>query len=157
MAQALNLLILTTLVAAAMALPTSMARPGDSIPASSSDLMARLKLDDESSNCWDSLIQLQSCTGEVILFFLNGETYLGPSCCHAIRIIGNHCWPAMFGTIGFTTQEVDLLQGYCDHEETTPHSPPPPPSPSSPSPSFQPQPTLDHHGDRVGIYGKLFP
>ncbi|PON48955.1 Prolamin-like domain containing protein [Parasponia andersonii] len=129
-----NLLITTVLLV--MAIPKSIARPGSvSIPVRS-NLVARLKLDDESSNCWDSLIQLQSCSGEVILFFLNGETYLGPSCCQAIRIIGQHCWPAMFGTIGFTTEETDVLQGYCD-EEAAHSSPPTLPQPPS-SPSVQP-------------------
>nr|CAD1839877.1 unnamed protein product [Ananas comosus var. bracteatus] len=32
---------------------------------------------DGLTQCWDSLVELRSCTGEVILFFLNGETYLG--------------------------------------------------------------------------------
>ncbi|POO00319.1 Prolamin-like domain containing protein [Trema orientale] len=129
MATTLKLFIFMTIVS--LATPTSMARSGVSVPAGQSNIMARLKLEDESSNCWDSLIQLQACTGEIILFFLNGETYLGPSCCQAIRIIGQHCWPAMFGTIGFTTEEADVLEGYCDKE--TAHSPPPPPPPSSPS------------------------
>ena len=136
MAHNLKLILYTTLLFTAI--PTFIARPAFvSVPATS-NLVARLKLDDESSNCWDSLIQLQSCTGEIIMFFLNGETYLGPSCCQAIRIIGQHCWPAMFGTVGFTTEEADVLQGYCDEEVA--HSPPPPhdpspPSPPSPSPS----------------------
>ncbi|KAB1204724.1 Egg cell-secreted protein 1.1 [Morella rubra] len=90
-------------------------------------LEARLKLDGESANCWDSLLQLHACSGEVILFFLNGETYLGPGCCQAIRVIGHECWPEMFGSLGFATEEGDILQGYCDHEAT--HSAPPPPSP----------------------------
>ena len=144
MAQTLKLFIFLTVIA--LAALTSMAMPGVSIP-EASNLMARLKLDDESSNCWDSLIQLQACTGEVILFFLNGETYLGPSCCQAIRIIGQHCWPAMFGTIGFTTEEVDVLEGYCDEE--TAHSPPLPVPPSSPS--VQPS------HDQVVFYGNLIP
>ncbi|KAF3445493.1 hypothetical protein FNV43_RR10669 [Rhamnella rubrinervis] len=79
-----------------------------------SNLAARLKLEDQSSNCWESLFQLQACTGEVVLFFLNGETYLGPSCCRAIRIIEHECWPDMLGSLGFTTEEGDILQGYCD-------------------------------------------
>lgn len=93
-------------------------------------LAARLKLDDEegSSACWDSLYRLQSCTGEVILFFLNGETYLGPSCCKAIRTIGHDCWPNMLGSLGFTSEEGDVLRGYCDASVSNPtpqpHSPP---------------------------------
>lgn len=81
-----------------------------------SSLAARLKLDDESSSCWDSLIQIQACSGEIILFFLNGETYLGDGCCNAIRTIRKQCWPNMIDTLGFTAEEGDVLEGYCDHE-----------------------------------------
>lgn len=85
-----------------------------------STLLARLKLEGGggaeggSTKCWDSLFQLQSCTGEVILFFLNGETYLGPSCCNAIKNIEHQCWPSMLGSLGYTSQEGDMLLGYCD-------------------------------------------
>jgi len=48
------------------------------------------------------------------MFFLNGETYLGPSCCQAIRVIEHECWPEMFLSLGFTTQEGDILEGYCE-------------------------------------------
>ncbi|KDO83758.1 hypothetical protein CISIN_1g0394172mg, partial [Citrus sinensis] len=66
--------------------------------------------------CWDSLIQIQACSGEIILFFLNGETYLGDGCCNAIRTIRKKCWPNMIDTLGFTAEEGDVLEGYCDHE-----------------------------------------
>ncbi|GMI82197.1 EGG CELL 1.1 [Hibiscus trionum] len=82
-----------------------------------SDLLARLKLDEESSDCWDSLIQLQSCTGELIMFFLNGETEIGQGCCQAIRTISQQCWPNMIDALGFTTEETHVLEGYCDHED----------------------------------------
>jgi len=82
-----------------------------------------------STICWDSLLALQACTGEVVMFFLNGEIYLGPRCCQAIRVIEHQCWPEMLISLGFTTQEGDLLEGYC---EAAAHSPPPPPSPPSP-------------------------
>lgn len=84
--------------------------------------------------CWDSLLELRSCTGEVILFFLNGETFLGPSCCHAINYVQHRCWPAMLTSLGFTPEENDILRGYCDatssvvtgNNSTTPPPPPPP-------------------------------
>jgi hypothetical protein len=92
-----------------------------------------------STICWDSLLALQACTGEVVMFFLNGETYLGPSCCQAIRVIEHECWPEMFLSLGFTTQEGDILEGYC---EAAAHSPPPLPPlpllPLSPPPSLSP-------------------
>lgn len=94
---------------------------------SRSALPARLKLEEVegSSNCWESLFELQSCTAEVVLFFLNGETYLGPGCCQAIRIIQHDCWPTMLGSLGYTTEEGDILRGYCDASSAVP----PPPSP----------------------------
>ncbi|TKY51430.1 Egg cell-secreted protein 1.1 [Spatholobus suberectus] len=100
---------------------------------SHSSLAARLKLDGESANCWDSLFELQACTGEVITFFLNGETYLGPSYCQAIRVVGHDCWPDMLASMGFTFEEGDVLQGYCDAKQEQTHSLS---SPSSPTATF---------------------
>ncbi|CAI0452174.1 unnamed protein product [Linum tenue] len=93
----------------------------------STSLASRLKYSDaaaggsgdgeETSNCWESLTELQACSGEIILFFLNGETYLGQGCCRAIRVIGRHCWPHLMGTLGFTDEESDVLEGYCDRAD----------------------------------------
>ncbi|XP_004500025.1 egg cell-secreted protein 1.2-like [Cicer arietinum] len=94
-------------------------------PSNLMSLEARLKLIGESSNCWDSLFKLQACSGEIITFFLNGETYLGNSCCQAIRVIGHDCWPNIVASLGFTNEETDILEGYCDEVEAL-HSPPPP-------------------------------
>ncbi|KAI9079436.1 hypothetical protein K1719_038625 [Acacia pycnantha] len=94
-------------------------------------LAARLKVNGdaagggESNKCWDSLFHLQACSGEVISFFLNGETYLGKGCCRAIRVVGHDCWPEMLGSLGFTVQEADILLGYCDEDEHEIHSPAP--------------------------------
>lgn len=92
----------------------------------SSSLLVRLKLEGEPSNCWDSLWQLQACSGEIVTFFLNGETYLGHGCCEAIRVIGHDCWPNIVASLGFTDEETDVLEGYC--EEAVLRSPPPPKS-----------------------------
>lgn len=92
----------------------------------SSSLLARLKLEGEPSNCWDSLWQLQACSGEIVTFFINGETYLGHGCCQAIRVIGHDCWPNIVASLGFTNEETDVLEGYC--EEAALRSPPPPKS-----------------------------
>ncbi|KAK4756186.1 hypothetical protein SAY87_006313 [Trapa incisa] len=80
------------------------------------DLPARLMLvdDQEPPSCWESLFQLQSCTGEVIMFFVNGETYLGPKCCAAIRAVEQDCWPDLLATLGYTTEETDVLEEYCN-------------------------------------------
>ncbi|KAK4411594.1 Egg cell-secreted protein 1.1 [Sesamum angolense] len=102
----------------------------------STSLSARLKLDEGSSNsCWESLFQLQSCTAEVVLFFLNGEAYLGPGCCRAIWIIQHECWPQMLASLGYTPEEADILRGYCDATEAggSARPPPPPPPPRRPN------------------------
>ena len=94
---------------------------------SNSNLMsleARLKVSGEPS-CWESLFKLQACSGEIITFFVNGETYLGYGCCKAIRVIGHDCWPNVVASLGFTNEETDVLEGYCDEVEDV-HSPPPP-------------------------------
>ncbi|GLT75614.1 hypothetical protein SLA2020_473230 [Shorea laevis] len=116
MANPFTLFLLTFLLAFTLSSTSIEARSLH--PETRQSLKARLKLEDkdESPNCWDSLIQLQSCTGEVILFFINGETYLGHACCEAIRTIGHKCWPNMLDTLGFTTEEGDILQGYCDND-----------------------------------------
>ncbi|MQL85217.1 hypothetical protein Taro_017729 [Colocasia esculenta] len=85
--------------------------------------------------CWDSLLELKACTSEVILFFLNGETNLGPSCCNAIRIIEHRCWPSMLTTLGFTPEEGDVLTGYCDASDARRRRATPPPSPTSLGPT----------------------
>ncbi|KAK7360398.1 hypothetical protein VNO77_02390 [Canavalia gladiata] len=89
----------------------------------SASLASRLKVEGESSNCWDSLWELQACTGEIITFFLNGETYLSHGCCRALRLIGHDCWPNIVDSLGFTNEETDILEGYCNQAF---HSSPPP-------------------------------
>lgn len=101
-------------------------------------LLERLRLEEDTSTCWDSLFELQSCTGEIVLFFLNGETYLGPKCCDAIRTIQNHCWASMLGSVGINGEESDILLGYCDgaddnNSSGSTSSPPPPHHPLPPS------------------------
>ncbi|XP_057428543.1 egg cell-secreted protein 1.1-like [Lotus japonicus] len=91
---------------------------------STMSLAVRLKLN--SGNCWESLMQLQACSGEIIAFFMNGETYIGNGCCQAIKVIGHDCWPNIVASLGFTTQETNILEGYCDEVAAAVHSPPPP-------------------------------
>nr|ANC95022.1 EG1L1 [Phalaenopsis aphrodite subsp. formosana] len=96
--------------------------------------IAERQQEDETWQCWEALIELRSCSGEVILFFLNGETYLGPSCCRAIRVIEKRCWAAdaLLAVLGFTAQEGDVLRGYCEAAvEAPPLEFTPPPDSSS--------------------------
>lgn len=66
------------------------------------------------ADCWNALYELRSCTEEIVLFFLNGESHLGPGCCRAIHVATRNCWPTMLVSVGFTEQEGDILRGYCD-------------------------------------------
>ncbi|CAA7020607.1 unnamed protein product [Microthlaspi erraticum] len=76
--------------------------------------------------CWNALYELKSCTNEIVLFFLNGETKLGASCCDAVDVITTNCWPAMLTSLGFTSEETNVLRGFCQN---------PNPGGSSPAPS----------------------
>uniref|UniRef100_A0A0D9Z5Y3 Prolamin-like domain-containing protein n=1 Tax=Oryza glumipatula TaxID=40148 RepID=A0A0D9Z5Y3_9ORYZ len=82
----------------------------------------------QQQQCWEVLMEIKSCTGEILLFFINGEAYLGPGCCRAIRVIEQSCWAtdAMLSVIGFTPEEGDMLKGYCDAGDE--HKPSPPPA-----------------------------
>ncbi|KAK1377961.1 Egg cell-secreted protein 1.1 [Heracleum sosnowskyi] len=124
MASTSSKLVVCIFIASCFIFTTAKSRP---LSISNSTLAARLKLDEEegSSACWDSLFKLQSCSGELILFFLNGEAYLGPSCCRAIRIVGHDCWPSMLGSLGFTSEESDILRGYCDASDSSNVTSPP--------------------------------
>ncbi|KAM1074343.1 hypothetical protein EV1_019064 [Malus domestica] len=87
-------------------------------PAYSIPITARIKTGSEGNgglvDCWNALAELKSCSNEVVLFFLNGQADIGPDCCQAIATITRHCWPAMLTSIGFTTEEGNILLGYCD-------------------------------------------
>ncbi|EOA29038.1 hypothetical protein CARUB_v10025293mg, partial [Capsella rubella] len=94
--------------------------------------------------CWDALYELKSCTNEIVLFFLNGETKLGHAineyclnhfaittllsapagCCNAVDVITNDCWPAMLTSLGFTSEETNVLRGFC--QSPTPGAAPSP-------------------------------
>ncbi|KAL8248876.1 hypothetical protein R6Q59_005744 [Mikania micrantha] len=126
-------MIIVTLVLATMSMVHT--RPfTNTTTTSPSSLMARLKLDPSdgqdggSVGCWDTLFELQACTGEIILFFINGETYLGTECCRAIVKIQKLCWPSLMGSLGFTSEEGDILRGYCDVSDDcdVPSAQPPP-------------------------------
>lgn len=131
------LLLQLLLLACPLLFLTGEARP--SPPGRRPSLAVSRLQSDGMIECWDSLLELRACTGEVILFFLNGETNLGPSCCAAIRIIEHRCWPAMLTTLGFTPEQGDVLTDYCDASDAIAHLAPPPPSlpPLGPTASFK--------------------
>lgn len=78
------------------------------------DIKERLETSGGLVECWTALLELKSCSNEIVLFFLNGQTDIGNDCCRAVVFIARNCWPAMLTSLGFTVQEGDILQGYCD-------------------------------------------
>lgn len=124
-----NLFILTCLLVFAF---SSMA---ESTPNPTVSLATRLKVEGNASECWGSLFQLQACSSEIITFFLNGKIHLSPKCCHSIDIIQHKCWPTLLSSLGYTVEEGNILEVYCD---TTGSKPPTPPSPPLP-PSMEPE------------------
>ncbi|KAJ1264903.1 hypothetical protein BS78_08G037500 [Paspalum vaginatum] len=78
------------------------------------------------AECWAALTGLRSCTSEIVIFFVNGESYIGPECCVAIRGATRNCWPAMLAYVGFTAEEADVLRGFCDAEAAHQRGPPAP-------------------------------
>ncbi|XP_026377522.1 egg cell-secreted protein 1.2-like [Papaver somniferum] len=86
------------------------------------NLAARINGEDRGAGmaeCLNALYELRSCTNEIILFFMDGEMYLGIECCRAIRIITRECWPSMLTSVGFTAEQGDILRGYCDASHST--------------------------------------
>ncbi|XAR73240.1 hypothetical protein NMG60_11007147 [Bertholletia excelsa] len=73
--------------------------------------------------CWHALTEIKSCSDEIVVFFLEGMTDIGPACCKAISTITHHCWPSMLTTLGFTPEETSLLRGYCDAASSSSSAP----------------------------------
>nr|GEW10742.1 egg cell-secreted protein 1.1-like [Tanacetum cinerariifolium] len=115
-----SMIIMLAIILATMSMLVNTRPLTNTTTRDASTLVERLKLDQGdgddggSPGCWETLLELQSCTGEIILFFMNGETYLGPACCRAIEKIEKQCWPNLMGSLGFNSQESDILRGYCD-------------------------------------------
>ncbi|XVF61815.1 hypothetical protein PTKIN_Ptkin08bG0161000 [Pterospermum kingtungense] len=78
------------------------------------NLAARLEASGGLVECWNALNELKSCTTEIVLFFVNGQADIGPDCCRAIEVITRNCWPAMLTSLGFSSEEGNILRGYCD-------------------------------------------
>ncbi|CAH8273822.1 unnamed protein product [Arabidopsis lyrata] len=100
---------------------------GRDLPAESSTNIAARLQSGGLMECWNVLYELKSCTNEIVLFFLNGETKLGVSCCEAVDIITTNCWPAMLTSLGFTPEEANVLRGFCQNPNSDDSSPSPSP------------------------------
>ncbi|KAG2244537.1 hypothetical protein Bca52824_093624 [Brassica carinata] len=95
---------------------------GRDLPSESTNIAARLQ-SGGLMECWNALYELKSCTNEIVLFFLNGETKLGASCCEAVDVITTNCWPAMLTSLGVTSEEANVLRGFCQDPNSSGSSP----------------------------------
>ncbi|KAL6225391.1 hypothetical protein ACLB2K_004241 [Fragaria x ananassa] len=68
--------------------------------------------------CGNALVEVKSCSQEIVVYFLNGKADIGTDCCKAIATITRHCWPTMLTSLGFTAEQGDILRGYCDASAT---------------------------------------
>ncbi|KAK9217957.1 hypothetical protein WN943_006589 [Citrus x changshan-huyou] len=78
------------------------------------DLATRLEASGGLTECWNALIELKSCSNEIVIFFLNSQVDIGPDCCRAIDIITHNYGLAMLTSLEFTTEEGNILRGYRD-------------------------------------------
>ncbi|KAK9223009.1 hypothetical protein WN944_011451 [Citrus x changshan-huyou] len=78
------------------------------------DLATRLEASGGLTECWNTLMELKSCSNEIVIFFLNNWADIGLDCCRAIEIIIRNCWPTMLTSLGFTAKEGNIQRGYCD-------------------------------------------
>jgi hypothetical protein len=75
--------------------------------------VARLQDEGGLMECWNALLELKSCTNEIVLFF-NGESYLGLDSCRAISLILSIAGPLyMLTSLGYTAEEGNILRDYC--------------------------------------------
>ncbi|GAY62536.1 hypothetical protein WN943_006987 [Citrus x changshan-huyou] len=95
------------------------------------DLATRLKTSGGLMECWNTLIELKSCSKKIVIFFLNSHADIGPDHCRAIDIFTRNCWPAMLTSLGFIVEEGNILRGYCDASSS--------PSPGGLAVIYQPQ------------------
>ncbi|GAY34968.1 hypothetical protein CUMW_277750, partial [Citrus unshiu] len=51
------------------------------------DLAIRLEASGGLTECWNTLMEMKSCSNEIVIFFLNSQDDIGLDCCRAIDII----------------------------------------------------------------------
>lgn len=76
-------------------------------------------------NCWNAIAEIKSCANEISAYFKNGAIDIGLPCCQAIKMITQHCWPAMLTALGITPDQSNILVGYCDASVAVVPSPSP--------------------------------
>ncbi|KAL9414459.1 hypothetical protein AB3S75_042847 [Citrus x aurantiifolia] len=101
------------------------------LPESSIRSTERLEVSGGLTECWNALMELKSCSNEIVIFFLNNQADISPDYCCAIDIITCNCWPATLTSLGFTAKEGNILRGYRDASSA--------PSPDGLAVVYQPQ------------------
>ncbi|KAJ4715418.1 Egg cell-secreted protein 1.1 [Melia azedarach] len=63
--------------------------------------------------CWKALLKLNSCSKATIKYFLTGKAEISSECCSAVETSKSKCSPPGLTSLGFTSQEGDILSAYC--------------------------------------------
>ncbi|KAK8479211.1 hypothetical protein V6N13_133215 [Hibiscus sabdariffa] len=117
----------------------SVASSARQLSSSGHTLGARLDDNRGLGECWDALNELKSCTDEIVVFFVHGQTDIDSECCRAIEVITRNCWSAMLTSLGFTSEEGYILRGYCDASPAV-AAPAPAPAPVAAAAAAPPAP-----------------
>ncbi|KAK9187707.1 hypothetical protein WN944_019105 [Citrus x changshan-huyou] len=70
------------------------------------DLTTRFEASGGLTECWNALMELKSCSNEIVIFFLNSQVDIGSDCCCVIDIITRNCWPAMLTSDTLPKREI---------------------------------------------------
>jgi hypothetical protein len=71
-------------------------------------------LNQDIQQCWSSLSSGQGCITEIIGSLVSGKiTLFGPSCCKAITVISDKCWPKLFPFNPFVPS---LFTNFCNNK-----------------------------------------
>ncbi|KAH9769804.1 Egg cell-secreted protein 1.4 [Citrus sinensis] len=90
-----SILALTCLIMETIANATSRNDCLNNIMKPGYDLTTRFEASGGLTECWNTLMELKSCSNEIVVFFLNSQANIRPDYCRAIDIITRNCWPAM--------------------------------------------------------------
>ncbi|KAK9999276.1 hypothetical protein SO802_018879 [Lithocarpus litseifolius] len=67
----------------------------------------------DQAKCLNLLSGVNSCTSDIVDFFSDRLTNLGPGCCGSISTITKNCLPSTLASFGFTSELHNKLQEHC--------------------------------------------
>ncbi|GAY49670.1 hypothetical protein CUMW_120890 [Citrus unshiu] len=73
------ILVLTCLIMETIANATSMNDCLNNIMKPGYDLTTRFEASEGLTECWNALMELKSCSNEIVIFFLNSQADIGPA------------------------------------------------------------------------------